>query len=220
MSRGKLMLEIVPEGSGPNIDERCRGVNLLHTFKTAAIEADTAEDGDGAATDAASPAGRGDGDAGFVAAPEHGGDFGGAGGPDDDAGPCRHGVRERTSQRDGPPVPARLGEGLGSEVDDGARTGKALEKAVFESDTRTAEPLSNSAGPGTDLDRGWHRPAVVRHGRSGLRGPEGWAGKRRGRGKVVAADVGEARALFAYSISVPAELDSEQLSGAGRRRGC
>ena len=71
MSGGKLALEVVPEGAGPDIDERSRSVNLLHAFETAAIEADTAEDRDGAAADAASPAGRGDGNAGFVAAPQH-----------------------------------------------------------------------------------------------------------------------------------------------------
>ena len=98
MNRAKLLLEIVPEATGPDIHERCRSVGLLHALKTAAIETDTAEDRDGTAADAASPTDGGDGDAGFVAATEHGGDFGSAGRPRDHSGPGGHGTRERPSE--------------------------------------------------------------------------------------------------------------------------
>ena len=107
--RAKLPLEIVPESSCPDVDERGRAVRLLDALKAAAVEADTSEDRDGAAADPASPPGGGDRDAGFVAAPEHGGDFGGRGRPSYDPGSGGHGTGERPSERDGPPVPARLG---------------------------------------------------------------------------------------------------------------
>jgi hypothetical protein len=126
MNGAKLLLEIVPECAGADIDKRCRSVSLLHAFETAAIETDAAEDRDGAAADAASPTSGGDGDAGFIAAPEHGSDFGSAGRPSDDTGPGGHGSRERPSDGDGPPVSARLGERLRSHVDDGARAGEAF----------------------------------------------------------------------------------------------
>ena len=83
----------------------------------------------------------------------------------------------------------------------------------------TAEPLWKLAGPGTDLDRGRHRPAVVLHHSSALRARRGLAGKGRGRGQAVLADVVERRALFARVSGVPAELGREQLSGPDRCRG-
>jgi hypothetical protein len=46
------------------------------------------------------------------------------------------------------------------------------------------------------------------------------AGKGRGRGQAVLADVVERRALFARLSGVPAELGREQLSGPDRCRGC
>jgi hypothetical protein len=93
MSGAKLVLEIVPESAGSDIDERSCTVNLLHAAETAAIETDTTEDRDGAAADTAAPTSGGDGDAGFVAASEHAGDLGGVGWSSDDAGPGGHGTR-------------------------------------------------------------------------------------------------------------------------------
>ena len=92
MNRAKLLLEVVAEGAGPDIDERCRAVSLLHACKAAAVETDTTEDRYGAATDTASPTCSGDGDAGFIAAPEYGCDFGGAARPGDGTGPSGHGT--------------------------------------------------------------------------------------------------------------------------------
>ena len=98
MNGAKLLLEIVAECAGADIDKRCRSVSLLHAFETAAIETDAAEDRDGAAADTAAPTSRSDGDAGIVAAPEHAGDLGGVGWSSDDARPRGHGTRQRPSQ--------------------------------------------------------------------------------------------------------------------------
>ena len=83
----KLLFEIVPEGAGQDIDKRGRRVSLQHALQAAAIETYTAEHGDRTAADATASAGGCDGNARFVAAPQHVCDFCGAGRPGDHARP-------------------------------------------------------------------------------------------------------------------------------------
>jgi hypothetical protein len=92
MSRAQFLLEVIPEGTGLDVDERRWVVDLEHALKTATIETHAAEDGHGAAADATATTGGRHGHAGVVAAPEHSGDFGGAGGSGDHPGPGRHGT--------------------------------------------------------------------------------------------------------------------------------
>ena len=94
----KLPLEIGAESARSGIDERWRFARHPDAGETAAVEADTAEDRNGAAAHSAASTARGDRDTSLVTTAEHSGNLGRVRRPSDDAGPGRHCTRQRPAK--------------------------------------------------------------------------------------------------------------------------
>jgi hypothetical protein len=148
----QLGLEVVTEGAGSDVEHQRRGVDVDDAAEPGQVEDDAAVDGHRGAADPAT-AGRGrDGDAGFVADGQDGGDLVGGLGPGDAGGQPgdlpvggpAHGQR--------PPVPAGLGPDRRVDLDRGTGSPQPLDDRVGHRHLVSLQVGGGVGCPAGDLD--------------------------------------------------------------------